>query len=249
MKSNIKIIFLICFFITFLFFIIRDKAKVESSTIDQNPAIQAVSKSSAWWKQRHNEKIKRIQQEKVDLLMIGDSITHGWEEQGYDVWQKYYQHRNAANLGFSGDRTEHVLWRLQNGEIDGVSPKVAVVMIGTNNSGQRNDSSKQIAEGIKAIIVYLRENLPSTKIILLAIFPRSKNPLHELRKINDETNKIIAAYADNQNIFFLNINDNFLDEKGNLSRNLMPDLLHPNAAGYQIWAEVMEKLISQLMGD
>ena len=113
----------------------------------------------------------RVKQGNVDLIFIGDSITHGWEEAGKDVWQKFYGKRNAVNLGIGGDQTQHVLWRLDHGNIDGISPKLAVIMIGTNNAGS-GQQPEQIAEGIKAIVEQLRAKLPETKILLLAIFPR-----------------------------------------------------------------------------
>jgi beta-glucosidase len=211
------------------------------------PAAQTADWTREWWGPRHNQKVARIQQGNVELLMIGDSITHLWEYDGREVWSKYYKHRKAVNLGFIGDRTEHVIWRLQNGEVDGISPELAVLMIGTNNTGQRRDSAKLTAAGIKAIIKELQTRLPETKILLLAIFPRGEKPEDLFRKLNDHINTIISGYADNQNVFFLNINNRFLDEKGNLSKTIMPDLLHPNSKGYQIWAEAMEPMINKLM--
>ncbi len=211
------------------------------------PAAQTAGWTREWWGPRHDRKVARIQKGTAELLIIGDSITHAWEYDGRDVWSKYYKHRKAVNLGFSGDCTEHVIWRLQNGELDGVSPRLAVLMIGTNNTGNRRDSAKETAKGIRAIIKELQIHLPETKILLLAIFPRGEKPGNSFRKLNDQVNTMISGYADNQDVFFLDINNRFLDDKGNLSRAIMPDLLHPNAKGYQIWAETMEPMISNLM--
>ncbi|MBU3005459.1 platelet-activating factor acetylhydrolase IB subunit [Paraglaciecola arctica] len=201
-----------------------------------------------WWMPRHNEKLLvKEQMKNVDLVFLGDSITHAWEDKGKQVWQQYYAKRNALNLGFSGDRTENVLWRLQNGEISGIAPKLLVLMIGTNNTGHRQDKSQDTALGIKYIIELLGERLPNTKVLLLAIFPRGASADDPLRKINDGINDIIKEYADGKNIHYLDINHLFIDEDGNLSQTVMQDLLHPNTEQYQIWAEAMEPKISALM--
>lgn len=200
-----------------------------------------------WWEPRHQEKLERIKQGNIDLLMIGDSITEGWAKEGKDVWEKYYAGRNAVNLGYGGDRTENVLWRLQHGEVDGINPKVAVLMIGTNNTGHRLERPKYTALGIKAIVDELRVRLPQTHILLLAVFPREQSPEAHMRKINDEINNIIASYADNEQVYFLNINHHFLDANGILSRAVMPDLLHLNESSYRIWAGAMEPVLSHLL--
>ena len=116
--------------------------------------------------EQFNQKVK-ANQGNIDLIFVGDSITQGWEGQGKDVWEKYYSHRKPLNLGIGGDRTQHVLWRLDNGNIEGIQPKVAVVMIGTNNSGNDRNSAGEIVDGIKAIVSKLRRKLPETKVLLL----------------------------------------------------------------------------------
>ena len=171
----------------------------------------------------------------AQLLFIGDSITHGWEGGGKEVWQKYYEKRHALNLGIGGDQTQHVLWRLDHGNLEGLHPKLAVVMIGTNNAGAGN-SPKEIADGVKAVVDQLRTKVPGCKVLLLAIFPRDQLPTGKLRKINDAANEMIAKFADNQNVFYLDIGQKFLGPDGSLPKDIMPDLLHPNAKGYEIWA-------------
>ncbi len=200
----------------------------------------------AKWLARHNAMNVRVKQGNVDLLMIGDSITDGWSGQGKEVWKKYYDKRNAVNLGIGGDKTEHVLWRLQNGNIDGIQPKLAVVMIGTNNVGS---GAKPIAAGVQAIVETLRSKLPKTKILLLAIFPRDADPKSPRRAELAQVNEIIAKLADDKNVFFLDIGAKFLDKDGNLPKDIMPDFLHPNAKGYAIWAEAMEPSVKKLMGE
>ena len=214
------------------------------------PEVQTAAWAQAWWMPRHKEKLEGLKkQEKIDLIMIGDSITHGWENGGRKVWDKYYAKRNAFNLGFSGDRTENVLWRLQHGAVDGISPKLAIIMIGTNNAGHRQDKAEDTAAGVKAIVDQLRTRLPNMKILVLAIFPRGKDATDGLRKLNDATNKILAGYADNQHVYYLDVNSKFLEDGGVLPAAIMPDLLHPNEKGYEIWAEAMEPTVKQLMGE
>jgi len=214
-------------------------------------ALNPVPQTRGWWTDRHRQKLEDVKNKQgdVDLVMIGDSITHGWEIAGLPVWDKYYKARKALNLGYSSDRTEHVLWRLQSGEFDGISPKLAILMIGTNNSGQCNDPADHTVQGIKAILDDLRKRLPKTKILLLAIFPREEKPDGHLRKLNDQINESIAGFADNKTVFFLDINQKFLDENGVLSRSIMGDLLHPGLKGYEIWAEAMEPMVQKLMGE
>ena len=215
------------------------------------PKEQTDDWAKSWWMPRHKEKLEGLKaQEKVDLLMIGDSITHGWENPGgQKTWDKYYARRSAFNIGFSGDRTENVLWRFENGEIDGIAPKLAIIMIGTNNAGHRQEKSEHTAAGVKAIVEQLRKRLPKTKVLLLAIFPRGSQADDKLRKLNDGTNAIIAKCADDKHVFYLNIADTFLDDDGRLPNSIMPDFLHPNAEGYRLWAEAMEPTVKRLMGE
>ena len=212
-------------------------------------ATTPANKTEAWWPKRHAEKVELAKKGNVDLLYIGDSITHGFENSGKSVWEKYYAPRHALNLGFSGDRTENVLWRLDNGEIDGLSPKLAIIMIGTNNTGHRKDKPELIADGVKAICDKLQVKLPNTKVLLLAIFPRSAKASDAPRVNNDAANKLIAKLADDKHIFFLDINSKFLTADGELTKEIMPDFLHPKEKGYGIWAEAIEPTVVKLMGE
>jgi len=214
------------------------------------PEVQTAGWAVRWWKPRHEQKLKELREmERVDLLMVGDSITHSWENGGKAVWNRYYAKRNALNIGFSGDRTEQVHWRIDHGAIDTTAPKAAVVMIGTNNTGHRKDDPDETTAGIKAILDRIAKKSPNTKILLLAIFPRGEKPDHEMRKINDAINERISKFADNKTIFYLDINDKFLEDDGTLPRSIMPDLLHPNTKGYEIWAEAMEPTLAKLLGE
>lgn len=214
------------------------------------PAHSAVTpepRQDEWWQKRHQSMNERVAKGNVDLLLIGDSITHGWEGAGKGVWEEFYGKRNAVNLGIGGDRTQHVLWRLQNGNIDGISPKLAVIMIGTNNSG--SNKPEEIADGIVAIVDLLREKLPEMKILVLGIFPRGPNADDPLRKVNIATNGIVAERVkDKPNVTYLDFGQKFLAADGTLSRDVMPDLLHLNDQSYRTWAESIEPIVAEAVG-
>lgn len=202
----------------------------------------------SWWTLRNDAVNERVKQGNADLLMIGDSITHGWEGGGKKFWDKYYEPRSAVNMGFSGDRTQHVLWRLEHGHLKGISPKLAVIMIGTNNSNGEDNTAEEIADGIIAICKKLRAECPKMKILILAIFPRGPEP-SEQREKNAKASKLASKIADGKMIHYLDINDEFLTKDGFLSKKVMPDYLHPNEAGYKIWAEAIEPKVAELMGE
>lgn len=195
----------------------------------------------------------------AQLVFLGDSITHGWESKGKEVWAKYWEPLKAANFGIGGDRTEHVLWRLEHGNFDGLKPKEIVIMIGTNNTGHVGRamaeldgaiyqcSAEQTAEGVKAIVNKLKEKCPGAKILLLSIFPRGETPADKMRQQNEATNAIIKNLADNKTVFFMDIGPKFLQPDGMLSRDIMPDLLHPNEKGYEIWAEAIAPKVKELL--
>ncbi len=202
-----------------------------------------------WWRNRHREKVKLANKGNYELLFLGDSITHGWENAGKTVFNKYYNKRKTLNLGFSGDRTEHVLWRLLNGELaTNLNPKVATIMIGTNNTGHSMQNAEETFLGIKAIVDLLQDRRPKMKILLLGIFPRATNPEHPQRIRNNEINSLAKTLADSKNIHYLDISTRLLDEKKNLPKSVMPDALHPNEQGYKIWAKAMEDKICELGG-
>jgi len=184
---------------------------------------------------------------KAQLVFLGDSITAGWGgKDKQDIWNKAFGAYTPANFGIGGDRTQHVLWRIQNGELEGIKPKAAVLMIGTNNSG--TDSAEGIAKGVTAIVETIRAKQPQAKILLLAVFPRgekaSPNPGRDKLK---EVNAIIAKLDDGKNVFFLDIGGKFLQPDGSLTKEIMPDFLHLSAAGYQIWADAIGPKLAELM--
>ena len=198
--------------------------------------------------ERHQQFNARVKQGNVDLIFIGDSITHRWESGGKQIWKQYYSHRNAVNLGIGGDRTQHVLWRLDNGNIEGISPKVAAVMIGTNNLHNNRNTVGETADGVIAVCKKLRTKLPKTKILLLAIFPREKEP-GLLRDKVAQTNKLISRIADGKKIYYLDIGGQFVGLYGSISKEIMYDYLHLTTKGYRIWAEAIEPKLAELMAE
>lgn len=195
---------------------------------------------------RHAEFLARIQQGPIDLLFIGDSITDFWPRKGEWTWLKFARY-NPANFGISADRTEHVLWRLLNGELDGISPKVVVMMIGTNNLGQCPDEKVEwAAAGVKRLLDVVQEKLPRTKILLLAVFPRA-TASSPLRARVNELNQHLRTFADGERIHFLDLGASFLDVSGEIPAEVMPDKLHPGPKGYDLWYAAMAPTLDALM--
>ena len=217
------------------------------ASADHIKAVERTPQTQSWWSARHERALSRVRRGHVDLLFIGDSITQGWEEEGRRVWDTFYGRRQAVNLGFNSDQTDNVLWRLQHGEIDGITPKLAIVMIGTNNATRREDPPEETAAGIQAILATLRARLPQTKILLLAVFPRGQSANDQLRRVNQAVNERLRPFADQRHVFFLDLGPRFLDKAGRLSEDVMPDALHPNERGYRLWAEGMEDLVKSLL--
>lgn len=213
---------------------------------------------------RHAAKVTAVREHKYDLLMIGDSITHHLETPQYkEVWEKYYAPRNAIDLGYSGARTENILWNLKNGELAGQSPKVITLLIGTNNTDDANypvaHSPEEVFAGTEAIVKLLRQQCPQSKILLLKIFPRASRYLNKdgsergnaakRFEANQRAGELCARLADHEHVFFLNLNHLFYQPDGTLDGKLLGDLLHPTPQGAQVWAEAMEPMLAKLMGD
>ena len=214
------------------------------------PAHSAVNPAprSGGWMNRHESFNQRVAKGNVDLIFIGDSITHGWEGKGKAIWEKYYTKRNAVNLGIGGDRTEHVLWRLDNGNIKNINPKVAVVMIGTNNSGNGRNSAEEMIDGVTAVIEKLRTKLPKTEILLLDIFPRGQRINAQRGKIL-QVNQVLSRLDSRPHVTFLRIGQNFVSPDGSIAKDIMPDFLHLTPNGYEIWAKSIEPTLARLMGE
>ncbi len=211
------------------------------------------------WLKRHESFNDISKKGEAQLVFLGDSITQGWEGSGRDVWAAKWAPLKAANFGIGGDRTEHVIWRLQHGNFDGIKPKLVVLMIGTNNTGHQGRPSKehggavytspaeQTAEGVKMILDILGQKLPETKVLLLGIFPRGATKDDKMRQQNIATNNIISGFADGKRVHYMDIGSIFLQPDGTLPKEIMPDLLHLNAHGYQMWADAIEGKVKELM--
>jgi lysophospholipase L1-like esterase len=192
----------------------------------------------------HEQFLDQARKGNIDLLFLGDSITQGWGDNG--VWKQFYGPRHAANFGIGGDRTQHVLWRIEHGEIDGIHPRVAVLMIGTNNVG--SNSAGEIAAGVTTIVHELRKRLPETKVLLLGVFHRSARP-DATRKKLEEVNRQISRLDDGTNVSYLDIGKTFLNPDGTISREIMPDYLHLTARGYRLWADALEPTLWRLFDE
>ena len=182
----------------------------------------------------------------AQVVFLGDSITAGWARHP-GIFEKEYGQYKAANFGIGGDRTQHVLWRVENGEFDGIKPKAVVLMIGTNNAGVAENSPEQIANGIKAIIEAIHKRTPDTKVLLLAIFPRGATPADANRVKNEKVNALIAKFDDGQKVHLFDIGAKFLKPDGTLEKSVMPDLLHLNAASYQVEADAIREKLASLV--
>jgi len=196
----------------------------------------------------HESFVKTALEGKARLVFLGDSITRGWDGNGKEVWLKAFGQYQPANFGIGGDRTQHVLWRITHGELDGIRPQAVVIMIGTNNSA--TDSAEGIARGITRIVETVRTKQPQAKILLLGIFPRGNrtdgalNAHHEKLK---QVNALVARLDDGQHVFFLDIGRQFVPGDGPIDKTIMYDALHLTPKGYQIWADAIAPKLASLM--
>jgi len=220
----------------------------------KNSAAVPTEKLSKWWQDRHQRKLKLAEKNRknTELLLIGDSITHALDKEPCAVvMEKFFKKYNPHNLGFGADRTENVLWRLANGELTGINPKLAVIMIGTNNTDGEHypttNSGFEVAEGIIKICQQVRRQLPQTKILLLSIFPFGKDPDNKRRADNAEASLIASNIADGKNVFYCDLNDCFLNPDKTINTSIMPDYLHPSPAGDWIWAKNMQPVIDTIL--
>ena len=215
-----------------------------------------------WWRERHQAKLVELRQKQPTLIFLGDSITQQWEHSGPPAWQDYapawqllYGDRNAVNLGFIGDATAHLLWRIEHGEVGGIFPKVAVVLIGANNLGKLHWSAEDTLAGIDAVLAALRRRLPATKIVLLSILPSERNDWATATTLT--INKGLAAqYRGGGSVTFLDVTPVFMKD-GRLNRDLFADPkmtppqvpLHPSAQGQILLSQAIEPTLAALLGD
>jgi beta-glucosidase len=223
----------------FLLFLTSCNHNSDSSEIPLD--LTAIEREVEWWQTRH-KKILDADKSSIDILFLGDSITQGWEDYGQDVWLQNFGENRAFNMGFRGDKVQHLLWRITNGELDNISPKITFLLIGTNNSEE--NTARDIAEGINKNIEQIVKKLPKTKLIVFKIFPRGLAN-SKLRKITNEASEIVKKSVDNQTVFYLDINEYFLDINSNTTIDIMYDGLHLTEHGYEIWANAISHLIQE----
>jgi lysophospholipase L1-like esterase len=220
----------------------------------QDPTVAAIKYDkdgvtpNAGFLKNHEKFLARAKEGNVDLLFLGDSITAGWGSNGKEVWTQRYANRNAANFGIGGDRTQHVLWRIENGELEGIKPKVIVLLIGTNNTA--TDDADRIAEGVTKVVKTARDKT-GAKVLLLGVFPRGENPEKGGRQRQRITriNEVISKLDDGKTVRHLDLTDKFMQPDGTISKNVMYDSLHLTPKGYQMWADAMEPLLAEMMGE
>lgn len=236
----------------------RTTPAVDPALLDpqKNSAIRPEPRTDSYWIKHHEANLAAARKGGIEILFMGDSITDFWQVDdvsrgGKPVWDRNFAPRHAANFGISADRTQHVLWRMAHGELDGIAPKAVVLMIGTNNTGLERDNvtprntPAQTVEGVKAVVREFRQRLPQAKILLLAIFPRADNRVSppQIPVINAE----LAKLHDGKFVHYLDIGPKFLNADGVLTKEIMPDLLHPGQRGYEIWADAIRAPLAELL--
>jgi lysophospholipase L1-like esterase len=250
-----KTVSLLALLVLLPFAVAQTPAPAAPRKVDASAAIPKTG--NARFFELHEKFLARGKAGPIGVLMLGDSITEGWTKAPH-VYDHFYGQWQPANFGIGGDQTQHVIWRIENGELDGLHPKVVVLMIGTNNSA--GNTAEEIAAADKKIIEMIRAKIPETKVLLLAIFPRDARRNAEglitdaaiadagkRMAVIDRANALLAKLDDGVNVRFLDIGDKFLGRDGKIPWQLMPDQLHPTAAGYQLWAEAMQKLLTEMM--
>lgn len=199
-----------------------------------------------WWRERDLAKRALCRRGGYPLVFLGDSVTQGWEEEGAEVWRRHYAPRDALNLGFSGDRTEHLLWRLEQSDYAATTPRAVVLMIGTNNTGHLMQAPGQIAEGVERVLQVIAEKTPETRVVLHALFPRGAEPDDAGRLNNAAVNRLIEPLADGRRVVYADIGATFLEPDGRIAEQVMPDGLHLSAEGYRRWAEALEPTLAAM---
>ena len=213
----------------------------------QNPATVPSSRmAEAWWRIRHEERVQLTAASKADVVFLGDSITEGWEKEGKAVWDREIAPLNAANFGFSGDGTSHVLWRLRNGEVFAMHPKVVVLLNGTTNVG-RGGSPEDTVEGITTVLDEITEKLPDTRVLLLGVFPRGWTADDEYWQGVAQTDEMLERGNYGDRVRFLDIGDAFINDDGTLSKEMFPDSVHPSELGYEAWATAMTPTLREML--
>jgi len=209
------------------------------------PALPANQPAPPFNEMRHQGFVEIAKRGNIDLLWVGDSITDWWARGGMEVWNANFASLKPANFGIAGDTTQGVLWRMQNGELEGFKAKLIVLMLGTNNINR--NPVDEIVDGDRLIVEEFKKRQPQAKVLVLGVFPRGGPADNPFRATIKEMNTKLAKLADNRQVFFKDIGAGFLTPDGTLSTEVMADGLHPTAKGYQIWADAVRDDIKKLM--
>jgi len=256
MKTRFRLIPVVVFAAACSFLQAQSAAPAKAPKPDASAAIEKKD-ADGRFRKMHDSFLARGKEGPIGVLFIGDSITAGWTKAPH-VWERYFGKFQPANFGIGGDQTQHVIWRIENGELNSIQPKVVVLMLGTNNTGTH--TADEIAAADQKIVGMIRAKLPEAKVIVLAIFPRGprKNAqgvitdevaadAKKRQEIIAAANVQLAKLDDGKKVRFLDINSVFLGQDGKIPFSIMPDQLHPNAAGYQLWAEAIQPMLTALM--
>ena len=222
-------------------------AVLSSAAAAQNTAIIP----APFQEQRHQGFVEEARRGGIECLLMGDSITDWWRRAGLPVYEANFGDLDCANFGIAGDRTQGVLWRMQNGELEGYSPKAMMLMIGTNNLSGRTttpNTPAEIAMGIATIVNTFRIRFPDAKVLLLGVFPRGAEPTNPYRESIRRINELIASLDDGEHVRFMDIGARFLEPDGSISVEVMADGLHPTERGYEIWAEAVMPTFREMLG-
>lgn len=208
-----------------------------------NSAVYAAPRED--WLQRVKANFEKVapMRQSIQLVFDGDSITDWWQTTGKRVWEERFGNLHACDFAIAGDRTENLRWRLSQGQVAGMAPKLVVLMIGTNNLGA--NSNEQIVEGIKSIVAEYQKRCPRAAILLQGIFPRSERPADPIRARIKAINASLARLNYGEKVTFVDIGDKFLAADGTLTKDIMPDGLHPSEKGYTIWANAIAPILQK----
>tara|TARA_R110002049_G_scaffold263086_14_gene439170 strand:- start:1679 stop:2458 length:780 start_codon:yes stop_codon:yes gene_type:complete len=227
------------------------KEKDNKAGDEDNLAAMSVQGEGEWWLARHNSILSKLNKN-PELILLGNSIFHSLDNQDRTpVWERYLNKYQTVNMGISGDRTENLIWRLNNGALENINPKVAVLLIGTNNTDGNHyltiSTPEELADGISKICEIVTEKLPNTKIVIMGILPYGYKPNHR-NNVNKATNAILSKFPKkNGNIQYVDIGSTFTDSIGSVKRMLMPDYLHPNAEGHMQMFTALDSVLTSLM--
>lgn len=238
--------------VTLISFAAEETIKIDKSKIAITPVSgQNETNWRKFWWPRYEAKLKQVKEQgdKVEIVFLGDSITNFWETKGKKVFDEQFADYGVLNLGFSGDRTQQMLWLIKDGDIfNQIKPKLIVMMIGTNNLGWNESGAKETLEAIKYSLELLRKDSPEAKILLFGVFPRGKDSSDKHRPEINAINAKLPEFADNKNIFFVDITNQLMNEDGSIDPKIMPDFLHPEHDGYVIWAEAIMPYVYKYVG-